>query len=261
MRLYLLFIVLLSLHLAGCDEPTYQRSREEIDRENAENFACKLEKPLTKGELYERAMQDYWNNQITMLWDIDKAFYEEKKSYTGSYTPKDMGTKVCGLTWTWLGKPKSIEKNTCYPLKVTKYHKFKELFFGAEKTFEKFMENRVEQVYRPEIDSPLYTADFYNKDNKFSVVLFNPFSYRVFPRDCCKLTTYQEILDLEEQHKNFSSNEVFITRSKNKRMSKEELRNYYFLVIKYLLWNSQSEKGYDEGYEYYQISHCGKIYR
>lgn len=260
MRLYLLFILLLSLHLAGCDEPTYQRSREEIDRENAENFACKLEKPLTKGELYERAMQDYWNNQITMLWDLDRAFYEERKSYTGSYTPKDMGTEMCGLTWTWLGKPKSIEKSTCYPLKITKYHEFKDFLF-TEETFEQFMKKRVEQVYRPEIDSPIYTADFYNKDNNFSVAQFNPFGYRVYLRDCCKLMSYQETLDLEEQYKDFSLHEVFDMRFEDKRMSKEELRNYSYLVIKYLTLASQPEKRYVENYGYYQVSHCGRIYK
>lgn len=264
-----IYLLLLTFLLSAC-----QNKEEKRQARLEELLSCKPEIPLSKGELYERAMQDYWKQQMKWVWEADKYLIEKQEeegygglSWLSPPVDKKVATKKCGLTWTWLGKPDKITKDSCYPRKITKakYHTFDDLAYSSEhpeKTFEEFMKNRGARFYHPESDPPIYTAEYYNKPVDFSIVDSAPGRYNVYPKDCCTLMTYQEGKALEE--------EVKVLREKyNGQWSadiwthnldvfeKYKNKNYY-LMIKNFRW-SPNERGYSITYYSHPISYCGQL--
>lgn len=251
LALNILLLISLSLLLASCDRGHH-----------AELLACRPERPLSKGELYEQAMRDYWNNQMNWAWVADKYLVEDFGA-----EDNDIATKACGLTRTWWGKPKQITNEVCYPWKIAKQQNAKDYFYtdtDSEDTYTEFLQNRGGIVYHPESDPPLYTEEFHSQDVNFSVVHSMPGSYWTYPEDCCKLMTYEQILALKEQYADQSLDKevrVSFFEWSSSKLSTEEmdsLRNNYFLVIKVLSFDYGY--GFSPMYFYNPISDCGRLF-
>ncbi len=162
-----------------------------------------------------------------------------------------------------MGKPDKITNDRCYPWKVTAYEAFSDLQKGPEhpeKSFTEFIQNRGGIVYYPDRDPPLYKAEFYNKDVDFSVVHAMPTGYWVYPKDCCNIMTYKEVLALKEQFRDTDSREAWVTSFWNDSiLSIDQLKNNYFLVTKFFTYREFSKKGYSTTYFYSPITNCGKL--
>lgn len=261
MYLKFIYLLLFALLLSACqtEDKKRQAHLEEL-------LSCKPETPLSKGELYELAMQDYWHQHMEKVWSADKEMVEwqEENNYGDIFSgpiDKKVATKRCGLTWTWLGKPDKITKNACYPRKITQYHTFNDLNWSAHvdeyEDFDVFMESRDAIYYHPDSDPPIYLAENYNKPVNFSMVEAQPRSFSIYPKDCCSLTTYQEIKLLEKSLE--GRKEILLFRNEGGSIPNKEITNYSFLIIKTYMSTLSQNTPYHIIYRYYPISHCGQL--
>lgn len=262
MYLKFIYLLLFVLLLSAC-----QTEEEKRQAHLEELLSCKPETPLSKGELYERAMQDYWKYRMEWVWEADKYLIEkQEEEYSGlgwlaPSVDKKIATKKCGLTWTWLGKPDKITKDTCYPRKITQYHTVEDSIYSykhPEKTIEEFLKNRGAKSYRLERDPPLYRAEFYNKDTDFTVVHAMPASYDFYPKDCCTLMTIQGIKAFRDEYREQWKEGIWVHGWRKDMIKKHIDNSYLFLVVKYF-YGSTEKRGYSIDYYYYPISHCGKL--
>ncbi len=208
-------------------------------------------------------MQDYWIHEMEWVWQADEDLTESQRDLHYGETifdpPLDekIATKQCGLTWTFLGKPDKITKDTCYPLVVRGLQTFAEF---ENKNYKELIEDRGGFVYKPGIDPPLYKAEFYNKDVEFSVIDRRPRTGYLMPRDCCKLMSYEKVTALEKNIDEGDSWEAVIFTGWNWRLLPlTSLEKHFFLVTKYWDFQAQSKFGYREVYSYQPITHCGKL--
>ena len=102
------------------------RSRSGNRKKNArtqrivEAIRCREAEPaLSDGELFARAMQDYWQREMHGLWGKDESL---NHNYPGANGNIHVTDSDCGLIRDTAGQPLHIERDTCYPFRLDKYN-------------------------------------------------------------------------------------------------------------------------------------------
>ena len=90
----------------------------------AEKLSCTPPTPLSQGELFALAMQDYWKKMLLGLWEEDK---ESNKFYSQDGFEIHITDSDCGLIRDRKGNPLKIDRKTCYPWKMGKYDTLEKL--------------------------------------------------------------------------------------------------------------------------------------
>ncbi|ROV57049.1 hypothetical protein [Neisseria chenwenguii] len=175
--------------------------REEmLKQEFLKQASCKPEKPLSKGEIYALAMQDYWKIQMNELWGAEEEISQLKEE--GQFSdevPSDINEKICQLERDEDGKPIRFGNKACYPWKLTEYDTFEKLQEwkdngGKAENLEDLFGNEWKGEYYDPEKGFLQQPDFYNKESDFAVVQRSMNETRWYPRDCCGLLSYDEVI-------------------------------------------------------------------
>lgn len=183
----------------------------------AKTLSCKPQAPLSQGELFALAMQDYWKKFLRGLWEQDQSLNEFYPLRGGAINVTDSD---CGLIRDKKGNPMRIDRKTCYPWKMGKYDTLEKLqeqlknvpeHFKGVSEFNKVHQNPggwiydeiVQSVLQGEVYSPdegvLYQPEHHNQDADFALLGKNGPSIYWYPRDCCRLMSYSEVLAEQER--------------------------------------------------------------
>lgn len=119
---FLLWIFLLCI-LTSCTKEENITDEQRFEQQRA-NFlkqaSCKPEKALSQGEIYAKAMQQYWQESIDGLFTIDKFLNEEFPKGDGLHTETQ---DICELNIV----SRKIYSNYCYPWKISTVQNLEEL--------------------------------------------------------------------------------------------------------------------------------------
>lgn len=246
------FLFIICLVMCGCNEPPKRPPAIDYEAQAKELLACTPDTPLSKGELYERAMVDFLQKETDFAWEADYwrwDYQQEKPPIEREKFNGDEVAKLCGLTYDWLGRPKAITKDRCYPYHITKYDEYHDLVYENKgHSFESFIANSQAKVYRPNIDPSIYKAENHNKDVDF-VVVHNRGAEDIYPKDCCKLISYDEAQSRKAYIRSFY------------HMPENQPKQLSVLMIKTWIF-SHKENGRlipEDRYRFYAISPCGRI--
>ncbi|ASK27277.1 hypothetical protein [Neisseria chenwenguii] len=247
--------------------------REEQRRQEfLKQASCKPEKPLSKGEIYALAMQDYWKIQMNELWGAEEKidWWKELGIFLDEI-PSDINEKICQLERDEDGKPIRFGNKACYPWKLTEYDTFEKLQEwkdngGKAENLEDLFGNEWRGEYYDPEKGFLQQPDFYNKESDFAVVQRDYGGTVWYPRDCCGLLSYDETVQ------NGLDSQVVYSGLANLSGKKNEIfKKMYFLTIrfKYIDYNVKSDSGLEyvvsygknENYIFrvFPVSSCGKV--
>ena len=100
----------------------FETKEETRSREIREAMECKPDKPLSRGERYALAMKEYWQRQVNGHWGED----EWLENNMENPPPKGLfsiviNKNMCGLERDWLGHPKFMRTDSCYPFRLDGY--------------------------------------------------------------------------------------------------------------------------------------------
>lgn len=174
--------------------------REEQRRQEfLKQASCTPEKPLSKGEIYALAMQDYWKIQMNELWGAEEEISQLKEE--GQFSdeiPSDINEQICQLERDKDGKPLRFGNKACYPWKLTEYDTFEKLqewkdSGGKAENLEDLFGNEWRGEYYDPAKGFLQQPDFYNKESDFAVVQRDFNGTVWYPKDCCQLFNYNEM--------------------------------------------------------------------
>lgn len=244
-------LLILYLLFCGCSNKPKTPPTIDYQEQTEKLLACKPDKPLSKGELYERAMVDFFQEETNEFWWEDYERWnkeQEKPPIEREELNGDEVAQLCGLTYDWLGRPKAITKDRCYPYQITKYDNYHDLTYHKDqaKSFEQFIVDSEAKVYRWDKQPPIYKAENYNKDVDFIVI----HKYAtIYPKDCCKLISYEEAKNREAYIPSFYDMPEDVPKQLNVLM----IKNWIF---------SHKDNGKlisKNNYHFYAVSPCGKI--
>ncbi|MBQ9682640.1 MAG: hypothetical protein IJV35_05145 [Neisseriaceae bacterium] len=223
-----------------------------IRKKYLKELSCIPKKPIDKGVIFAEAMQQYWQSDIDYIWH----YYERNinsSAVEDQYSAEQLGAK-CGMEKKFWGKRWFSEDN-CYPLVINS--------------------NGSEFVYKPEQDGYLYEAKYYDQDTPFEVMSGRDRLKMVYPKDCCRLLTYQEIIkEQTEIEKQYNSSKINLIRKyiETERFNKDTQIGWYvddehllnqvlFLRIKSQIteWVPRKPLNNWTSIEYYPVSLCGKV--
>lgn len=258
---YYMAVFLVAIILGGCEKKPYsppQETKEETKARYDKLLACKLDKPLSKGELYEKAMVQYWQYRTYSAFGADYTAYEIETEKPKEYRNKLAGNEYqirCGLTYHPDGTPDKVTRDVCYPYQVYQFDDLKDFYFGYDrelknKNLNDFIANNKAQVYRWDKQPPIYTTEHYSKDVDFMVM--HSRSSGIYPKDCCKLLSYEEILNQEKNNVNYSHNWDWTATPI------ESLSHLNFLSIK-LITNMDKNNNIDTINILHPVTKCGDI--
>lgn len=248
------FLFIIYLVICGCGELPKTPPAINPVPSAKELLSCMPDKPLLKGELYELAMVDFLQEETDKAWwgDYWRWKYQQEISPDERVELNDDEVaQLCGLTYNWLGKPKAITKERCYPYQIKKYDGYQDFAYKYKgQSFEQFIVDSEAKVYRPNIDEPIYKAENYNKDVDF-VLIHNKYFESLYPKDCCKLISYDEA----EKKKAIIRGDEYIPKS--------QLQNFSVLEVKewYSKFENNGKIEPKERYHFFLVSFCGKIVR
>lgn len=204
-------------------------------------------------------MVQYWKEKTDYAFRADYNAYESEMEKPKLYRNELTGNEYknqCGLTYHTDGTPDKVTNDVCYPYQVYQFDDLKDFYFGDDKQFKNknlndFIVNNKAQVYRWDKQPPIYTAEHYNKDVDF-MVRHSIDKPDIYPKDCCKLLSYDEVLDKEK------SGVFYFSGWRRTLLYKEALSNHYFLSIKTIDIRFQ-DNTIEDTYFLYPITHCGDI--
>ncbi len=259
-------------------ETDHQRNRrkdKELLAKYHELLACKPEKPLSEGELYARAMQDYWRHEMASVWRsnayLDEKFGKELPS-GASESPWALGSFCRYIRDP--DKPLAINDDNCYPRILRQDNTLEKFYQRAEElqNDKPMIDDLLQrnEMYRPETEGYLYTPDLYHREARFAV--YSTALMRWYPKDCCTIVSYEQMMKLDQQAKIGGGLGGLPYYSPNWRsdLMPEKKINNYFLITKYLnilpIKKTLSRYFYENDiyqykyrYRYRPITSCGKI--
>lgn len=254
-----------------------RKDKELLVRYN-EQLACRPEKPLSEGELFARAMQDYWRHEMASVW--------RSNAYLDAQFGKELPSGASESPWA-LGpfcryirdpdKPLAINDDNCYPRILRQDNTLEKFYQRAEELqndklmFDDLLQRN--EIYRPENVTYLYTPNLYNREANFAV--YSTALTRWYPKDCCTIVSYEQMMKLDQQAKIGGGIDGLPYYSPNWRSDlilEKRINNKYFLITKYLnispvkktlyryFHDSDMYRDiYHYEYRYRPITPCGKI--
>ena len=180
----------------------FETKKETRSREIREAMECKPDKPLSRGERYALAMKEYWQRRVNAHWWGD----EWLENNMDDPPPKGIYTIVanknmCGLERDWLGHPKFMRTDSCYPFRLDGYPTLEALLkkqpeFVSKRGNSDFAymvrKNLGGKKYDPNGEGFLQQPDYYNRPSGFGVLKTDSWSVHFYAEDCCTMRSYQE---------------------------------------------------------------------
>ena len=182
-------------------------TKEETDlREIREAMECKPDKPLSRGERYALAMKEYWRRWVKWHWSAD----EWLENNMDDLPPKGLffegivfNKNMCGLERDWLGHPKFMRTDSCYPFRLDGYPTLEALLkkqpeFVSKRGNSNFAymvrKNLGGIKYDPNGEGFLQQPDYYNRPSGFGVLKTDDWYVHFYAEDCCTMRSYQEFV-------------------------------------------------------------------
>ena len=190
----------------------FETKEETRSREIREAMECKPDKPLSRGERYALAMKEYWQQRVNAHWWGD----EWLENNMDDPPPKGIYTIVanknmCGLERDWLGHPKFMRTDSCYPFRLDGYPTLEALEsllkkqpdFVPEEANAEFAEvarkNLGGKKYDPAGEGFLQQPEHYHRPSGFGVLKTSNWFVKFYAEDCCTLNSYQEFVAYLQQ--------------------------------------------------------------
>lgn len=250
-------MIIISLVLCACSDKPKKPPIPDLKEEAEKLLACTPDTPLSKGELYERAMVDFLQKETDKAWWGDYYnwdYQQDKMPDERAELNGDEVAKMCGLTYNWLGRPKAITKDRCYPYQITKYDEYRDFDYRYQaRSFESFLVNSEAKVYRPNIDLPIYKAENHDKDVDFVLIHNNSVRESLYPKDCCKLITYNEMEYRDTILRGFNHIPSYIPKNQLQQLGILEIKEWGYD------YDKNGKKIPKDHHSFYAISPCGKI--
>ena len=246
-------------------------TKEETDlREIREAMECKPDKPLSRGERYALAMKEYWRRWVKWHWSAD----EWLENNMDDLPPKGLffegivfNKNMCGLERDWLGHPKFMRTDSCYPFRLDGYPTLEALLkkqpeFVSEhenSDFAKFADmvrkNFGGKKYDPAGEGFLQQPEYYHRPSGFGVLKTEDSFVRYYSENCCMLHSYQEFAAYLKQKYPMK------WQSWAKTIPIEVRENSDYLTIDYVYAKSKIDSNSDDGgyNEMYLVNPCGEL--
>ena len=175
-----------------------------------EAIRCREAEPaLSDGELFARAMQDYWQREMHGGGGKDESL---NHNYPGANGNIHVTDSDCGLIRDTAGQPLRIERDTCYPFRLDKYNTLDRVTerlkavpeFGAKYGFDQpgrhaggwIYDAIVGELLQGRVSHPdreqLYLPEHADGRANFAVLFKRGSSIRWYGPDCCRLVNRDE---------------------------------------------------------------------
>ena len=246
----------------------FETKKETRSREIREAMECKPDKPLSRGERYALAMKEYWQRRVNAHWWGD----EWLENNMDDPPPKGIYTIVvnknmCGLERDWLGHPKFMWTDSCYPFRLDGYPTLEALEsllkkqpdFVPEEANAEFAEvarkNLGGKKYDPAGEGFLQQPEHYHRPSRFGVLKTSNWFVKFYAEDCCTLNFYQEFVAYLKQKYPMK------WQSWAKTIPIEVRENSDYLTIDYVYVKSKIDSNADDGgyNEMYLVNPCGEL--
>ena len=243
----------------------FETKEETRSREIREAMECKPDKPLSRGERYALAMKEYWQRRVNAHCWGD----EWLENNMDDPPPKGIYTIVvnknmCGLERDWLGHPKFMRTDSCYPFRLDGYPTLEALLkkqpdFVPEEANAEFAEvvrkNLGGKKYDPAGEGFLQQPEHYHRPSGFGVLKTEDSFVRYYSENCCMLHSYQEFAAYLKQKYPME------WQSWAKTIPIEVRENSDYLTIDYVYVKSKIDSNSDEGgyNEMYLVNPCGEL--
>ena len=245
----------------------FETEEETRSREIREAMECKPEKPLSRGERYALAMKEYWRRQVEWHWRADKWLENnmDDPPPKGIYTIV-INKNMCGLERDWLGHPKFMRTDSCYPFRLDGYPTLEALLkkqpeFVSEHSNIEFADvvrkNLDGKKYDPVGEGFLQQPEHHNRPSGFGVLKTDDWHVQFYAENCCTLNSYQEFVAYLQQKYPMK------WQSWVKTIPIEVRENSDYLTIDYIYTKSRINKDSDKGdfswNEMYLVNPCGEL--
>lgn len=245
----------------------FETKEETRNREIREAMECKPDKPLSRGERYALAMKEYWRRQVEWHWRADKWLENnmDDPPPKGIYTIV-INKNMCGLERDWLGHPKFMRTDSCYPFRLDGYPTLEALLkkqpeFVSEHSNIEFADvvrkNLDGKKYDPAGEGFLQQPEHHNRPSGFGVLKTDNWHVQFYAENCCTLNSYQEFVAYLQQKYPMK------WQSWVKTIPIEVRENSDYLTIDYIYTKSKINKDSDKGdfswNEMYLVNPCGEL--
>ena len=246
----------------------FETKEETRNRRIREAMECNPDKPLSRSERYALAMKEYWQQRVNAHWWGD----EWLENNMDDPPPKGIYTIVvnknmCGLERDWLGHPKFMRTDSCYPFQLDGYPALEALEallekqpdFVPEKANAEFADmvrkNLGGKKYDPAGEGFLQQPEHYNRPSGFGVLKTSNWFVKFYAEDCCTLNSYQEFVAYLQQKYPMK------WQSWVKTIPIEVRENSDYLTIDYVYVKSKIDSNSDDGgyNEMYLVNPCGEL--
>lgn len=259
------FALMLCLVLTACVDVRPKAPIETTDR----SLSCISEKPLSKGELYAKGMQDYFKLRTHKILESHEYMNEEYNVIVGEYNR--FYSQSCGI----LEDDDNVSHFTskaCFPYKTTKYDTFDKLKQWHKHGIEvEDYQQLISQYWQGTVIDPyhesVYKPEWYNRSADFAIVQYIGGTIKYYPKDCCQLVDFNEV------------NQVRELETYTYRVNEQLYKPFYFLRIKAIdidevrdpkklnyLKNQKSKdflrllkEGDEKKHFYVALNHCGNV--
>ena len=245
----------------------FETEEETRSREIREAMECKPDKPLSRGERYALAMKEYWQRQVNAHWWGDEWLENnmENPPPKGIYTIV-VNKNMCGLERDWLGHPKFMRTDSCYPFRLDGYPTLEALLEKQPELLSEHSNIEFADVVRKNLDGKKYDPagegflqqpEHYHRPSGFGVLKTDDWHVQFYAENCCTLNSYQEFVAYLKQKYPMK------WQSWAKTIPIEVRENSDYLTIDYIYTKSKIDKESDKGdfswNEMYLVNPCGEL--
>ena len=245
----------------------FETEEETRSREIREAMECKPDKPLSRGERYALAMKEYWQQQVNGHWGED----EWLENNMENPPPKGLfsiviNKNMCGLERDWLGHPKFMRTDSCYPFRLDGYPTLEALLkkqpeFVSERSNSEFADvvrkNFGGIKYDPNGEGFLQQPEHYSHPSGFGVLKTDNWYVKFYAEDCCALLSYKQFVPYFKQRSPIWADKII------NDIPIEIRENADYLAIKYTFVKSNINKKLSDSLDFdginYIVNPCGEL--
>ncbi len=264
------------------DQQRNARKDAKILAKYNEQLACRPEKPLSEGELFARAMQDYWRIEM----ERTKRSNDSMNAEFGQEIPRKLKSviwaygSVCLYEYDKNAKDNFvINEENCYPRILRDNNTIEKLYHqGLVLSSEngniwndyRFIRNLLETnpAYHPETDPYLYSPEEYNRQTDFA--MYSTAMMQWYPKDCCTIVNYEQMLKIRKKMGEFKGYPTYMSDWRPDILPLDQLQGQYFLLRKYVRTSLTKGRIYDfvfdekfrrmaMRYHFNPITPCGEV--
>lgn len=217
--------------------------------------SCQPEKPLSKGEIYAKAMQEYWYRKMEWVLNFDK-YNDENMGLIDGFRHRE-NANMCSI------EDDKFESDFCYPWVINfptldkMLEKHYNILYKIDNYYLEFIKGELNgKPYKPEENDFLYQSKHYNENTSFSLIHHYYSRLSMYESDCCKLVDYD---DYQKDLTNHNLKNKIWRRWIEEDISQDILEKVYFLRVEKIDFHvsfSDDKKFID----YFLVNHCGNLF-